>query len=243
MGGRGGCCSNWRSGSLFEPRFLVVASAIDPSESAAGLEILTSVTIPNTTKYIAATGKVSSGNGVKSFKIEANYPPELPSLQTLAAWAGFRGRSGHRFRDGADLFCLREILKKESGFDFAVLLRESVPDGDCGDLSGILEGMPFASFHLDADGNLKKGGKNVLFDLRRPDGFSLLDLAFDLHATGAVYAMKPYSLDVCLGAVADALPLILGSSADEVAAPQTGLNFSHGPKLRDLWRKLLGEAR
>jgi hypothetical protein len=194
---------------LSDPSILICGPALDAAESADRLEMLRIVPWPNAKKYVVTTGKFDAGKLAKSININAQYPPEPVYLQTLAGWVGFPDRSGPRFRDGYDLFCLRKILTKDGGFDYAILLREAIGFQDhWQNLRASVEDRIFLTFHDGlSDASDLSASCNVLFDLRDRRALRTLDLAWELYLTGAVYALTSYNLNHALTLAVDALRL------------------------------------
>lgn len=189
-----------------EPRILIVGPALNAAESARSLEMLGCVNLPDATKFVVTTGKFDAAGSAKTFNVETGYPAEPPALQSLAAWAEVPHGFDPRFRDGYDLYCLRSLLAKNDGFDYAVLLRDATGfEERWPDLKAKLEGRLFLTFHPQLATAAASG--NVLFDLRDERMPGLLELALDLYLSGAGYALPAYSLESALMTAIEALGL------------------------------------
>lgn len=182
---------------MSDARILIVTSAIDSHEAAAALQMLMSTNVPNSTKYLAAVGKLDSQKPIKTTNVEARYPTEPVHLQTLCAWAEVSLAADSRFRDGYDLFCLRTVLGNTDPCDYVVLLRDASDLHE--HLAEIEESGPDRLFvtwpcrHADAENFIVKADHRMT---------GLLDLAWGLYESGGAYAMLPYSLDHVLTAAA-----------------------------------------
>jgi hypothetical protein len=195
---------------------LLLASALDALESAAGLELLRNTILPNATKFVVTNGKLDTQKLAKTFNVESGYPAEPVHLQTLAAWAE-ASRHDPRYRDGYDLFCLRKILAAQDGFDLAVLLRGPVDLGTGATLVTRLQGRLFRSLQAEIPTDPGADERtNVLFDLRDQRIRAFLDHARELYVTGAVYGITPYSFERALSTAGQALQIeeeVLSQSA------------------------------
>lgn len=191
---------------MSDPRILLCGPALDAVESACSLEMLQSVTLPNVTKYVVVSGKFNVNKSVKAFNVDTGYPAEPVQLQTLAAWAEVPHRDDPRFRDGYDLFCLRGILAKNGPPDIAVLLRDSLGfDELWPDLLANAQDKMFLTFSGSKPSAVVDATRqNILFNLQDENVHDLLDLGWDLYATGAVYGISPYSLDAAFMTAANA---------------------------------------
>lgn len=208
---------------MFDPRILLLGPGLNDVESAASLERLHRVILPNATKYVVAPGKFDTQKWAKTFNAEAGaeYPADAPYLHTLAAWAEVRDWQDPRFRDGYDFFCLRSILSREESFDYAILLREPVlVQGRWRDLRVSADGKLFLTFSEEPTGSASPAAQNVLFNLADPRTPAFLELLWDLFVTGVAYAMAPYSFEEALNAAADALRL-----EDEISMPRCRADF------------------
>lgn len=162
--------------------------------------MLRRVELPGAAKFLVTTGKFDAEGVAKGFNVEADYPPEPAYLQTLLRWSETGGFADPRFRDGYDLYCLRRILARSPQFDLAVLLRRD-PDGldeAWPDLCKNVDGQLFLTF---GDG----GSPSLLVDLRDARAPALLDAAWQLYVTGAVYGLDGYSLDRALDIALEAI--------------------------------------
>lgn len=182
--------------------------AMDGAESAASLKRLSDIQLPNATKYVVTVAKFDPEGVVKTFRADGEYDVAPPHLQTLAAWAELPSRSGPRFRDGFDLFCLRALLSKGGAFDYAVVFREGTfSQTNCSELIAVLDDKPFKTFHAGGSGVTVGSGRNIILNLAS-DTTMLLDLAWQLHVSGVAYAMIPYSLDRLMTVASDTLQLM-----------------------------------
>lgn len=167
------------------------------------------VTLPNATKYFVAHGKFDTQHPIKTCNIEADYPAALPYLRTLARWAAHSNPSDERFRDGYDLFCLRNILAKNEGFDYAILLRGV--DGfqeHWLDLRTAIQEQTFLTFAaavVETSDTMTE--RNVIFDLGDRRAVGLLEQVCELYLTGAAYALSPYCLSDALATALHSLIL------------------------------------
>jgi hypothetical protein len=191
---------------LSDPQILLCGPALDAVESAYSLEMMQSVTLPNVTKYVVVAGKFNVDKSVKAFNVETGYPAEPAHLQTLAARAEVPHRDDPRFRDGYDLFCLRGILAKRGPPDIAVLLRDSLGfDKLWPDLLANAQNKMFLTFSgSKPSAAVDAARQNILFNLQDENTHNLLDLGWDLYATGAAYGISPYSLDAVFMTAANA---------------------------------------
>lgn len=201
---------------MSDPRVLLLASALQPLDPIASLELLASVTIAGADKYVITAGKFDTLAIAKAFKIEADYPAEPAYLATLAAWTELPNAAAAR--DGIDLFCLRRILRIDESFDLAILLREgAVTEETWPEILAGLGGAPFATFHVNPAESVMMHGRNVIFNLRHERAAALLDSFWNLHATGAVYGLKSYRPERGLEAALAAVQFI-----DEIDAGRPG---------------------
>ena len=189
---------------MSEPRILLCGPASNAEESADSLEMLGQVDLPGATKYVVTTGKFDAHKLAKTFNVEADYPTEPARLQTMAGWAEFPDLTRSRCRDGYDLFCLRGILAKEGPFDYAIVLRDARDlEKRWPGLCAQIDGKPYLCFEAGSPAVSEASqGCNVMFNLKEDTAAAVLELAWELYASGNVYAMSPYSLD---GALATAL--------------------------------------
>jgi hypothetical protein len=70
-----------------EPRVLLCGPALDLAESAASLEMLRGIAMPDAEKFVVTTGKFDTQKDARAFNIEADYPAQTAYMQTLARWA------------------------------------------------------------------------------------------------------------------------------------------------------------
>lgn len=194
---------------MSDARVLICGPAIDAAESADRLDMLGHIKLPTATKFVITTGKFDAHKAARTFNVEADYPAEPAHLQTLARSAETSSWPEPRFRDGYDLFCLRRLLAKHEGFDFAVLLREGTGfDERWSELRSRINGKLFVTFDVKSP-SAPEGGTstNLLIDLTDKRASVLLDRAGRLYASGTVYAIAAYSLDDTLHLALDALRL------------------------------------
>jgi hypothetical protein len=178
-----------------------MCSALDAVEATCRLEMLGRVALPSAIKYLVTGGKFDTGQLAKSFNVETGYPAEPALLQTLSRWAEIAGPDDLRFRNGYDLHCLRRLLERNDKFDYAVILYDVAAfNHRYLELLSTMEGRSFLTF--GQEGDEVAATPNVIFDLRDERTFTMLELAWDLFATGAVYGISPYGLDDALEAVA-----------------------------------------
>ena len=184
---------------------MLCGPALDAEESAASLELLRQVTLPNASKFLVTTGKFDAEGAAKSSNVEADYPPEPAQLQTVLRWAEGAGLTDPRFRDGYDLYCLRRIIARHGGFDHAVILRSGAAglEARWSELKNSVEGRPFLTFGGGASG----AGPSLLIDLRDERAVPLLDAACEFYLTGGVYGMDEYSLELALQTATDAIEM------------------------------------
>lgn len=185
---------------MSDEKLLIVGRALDPEESSATLQMLDSFDWPNATKCVVTIGKLDSRTVAKTVNVEAGYPADPAHLQTLAAWAECPHREDARFRDGYDLFCLRRVLEREHGFDYALLVR---------DASGLMERWPDLLSRIEDRPFLTlSSNENVgalLLNLRDERAPEFLDCAWELYLSGTVYALPTYSFDEALSAAHQAV--------------------------------------
>lgn len=193
-----------------EPLILICGPALDANESAASLDLLRQVTLPNAVKFLVTTGKFDAEGAAKTVNVEADYPADPAYLQTLLRWAEIRELADPRFRDGFDLYCLRRILARFKKFDYAVLLRGGASNlkARWPKLQGSIEGRVFLTFHGAASaGGAASPGPSLLIDFQDKRSAAFLDAAWELYLSGAVYGMADYSLDGALGTALDTVEL------------------------------------
>lgn len=188
-----------------EPSILLCGPALDAEESAASLDLLRQVTLPNATKYLVTTGKFDSEGAAKTVNVDADYPADPAHLKTLAAWADAGSLGDPRFRDGYDLYCLRRIIARFKGFDYAVLLRSGAAafQDRWPKLEEGVRGRFFQTFGRPSGAT----GKNLVIDLRDERSADFLDAAWEFYSAGAVYGMQGYSLDLALSTAVDSVGL------------------------------------
>ena len=192
-----------------EPSILLCGPALNAAESAASLDLLRQVTLPSATKYLVTTGKFDSEGAAKAVNVDADYPRETPHLQSLIRWAEINDLSDMRFRDGYDLYCLRRVLARSKGSDYAVLLRNGAAafEERWPKLQESVRGRVFLTFGRSSAARSLNPGKNLLLDLKDERAAAVLDAVWELYATGAVYGMDDYSLDLAFRTALDALEL------------------------------------
>lgn len=193
---------------MSEPPILICGPGFDLEDSERSLERIAPISLPNVTKYVITTGKFDTRGIAKGFNVEGNYPSEPTSLATLSAWAGQRVAQDPRARDGFDLFSLRSLLKKNKGFDFVILLRDEAEFEERWPQlqAEVSEGL-FLTFGGRPGHSDNAAQRNVLFNVQDKWTSALLDLAWELYASGAVYAISPYSLEGALTTAMDALSI------------------------------------
>jgi len=194
---------------LSEPSILICGPALNAEESEASLEMLCQVTLPNAVKYLVTTTKFDSEGRAKTVNVEADYPADPALLETLLHWAGTGDLRDPRFRDGYDLYCLRRILARFKGSDYAVLLRNgaSAFEDRWPKLEEGIRGRLFQTFGRSSGARGQVPGKNLLINLQHEGSADFLDAAWALYATGAVYGMNSYSPDLALSTALDAVRL------------------------------------
>jgi hypothetical protein len=180
---------------------MILGPAFDAEESRRSVENLHRLDLTGAVGFVVTRGKFDAGTAVKTFNIDAGYPAEIAELQSLATMAGQRFRYDDRFRDGYDLFCIRRLLAKHDGFMRLLLMR---------DPAGLEQAWPdlakrAASELFAVDG---KTGRNVLLNLGEPRCRACLEHAWTLFATGAAYAIAPYSLTTALAVAREAADLV-----------------------------------
>jgi hypothetical protein len=193
---------------LPEPAILLCGPALDAEGSAASLDLLRQVSLPNATKYLVTTGKFDAGGDAKTVNVETDYPADPPQLRSLLRWAEINDLEDGRFRDGYDLYCLRRILSRFKKFDYALVLRNgatSLP-GWWPELQASIAGRTFLTFDGQGPGaGTLSPHPSLIIDLQDARTPAFLDAAWELYRTGAVYGLEPYSiaaaLDTALAAV------------------------------------------
>lgn len=180
---------------------LILGPAFGAEESARSLANLKRVDLPHATKLVVTRGKFDADGAAKTFNIDSGYPAEIAELQTLATSSGHRFRDDPRFRDGYDLFCIRRLLERQSGFDLLLLLRD--PNGLEQCWPEMLARASGGLFAVDPD-----NGRNLLLNLANPRCREMLELAWTLYRSGAAFAMQPYGLAAAMAAARDALDLV-----------------------------------
>ena len=221
---------------MSDPKILLCGPALDLQESAARLEMLRQITLPNATKFVVTTGKFDAKKEARTFNIEADYPTEPALLQTLAAEAVGSDLRDRRFRDGYDLFCLRRILAAHEGFDLALLLREADRFEDrWPELRSSIRNELFLTFaEQRPEGDELNSATNLLINLRDKRAAAFLDRVATVYASGAAYAMTHYSLDAALSLSWNSLRLeeMIAQRQQAVRPPEvSGCNSSAGPRI------------
>ncbi len=192
-----------------EPHLLLCGPAFDAEESAASLQKLREITLPDVTKYVVTVSKFDTQGSAKTFNVEAGagHPAVPAHLLTLAQWAECPPRADPRFRDGYDLFCLRSIVEREDSADYAILLRDAADlPMRWRHLLAQVETRLFLTFGA-ADGADDASSRNLLLNLRDRRMASFLDIAQEIFTTGAAFGLPAYSLHGALTAAAEALRL------------------------------------
>lgn len=194
-----------------EPRILICSVSTHDADPLPSLELLRNVTLPNASKFLVVTGKFETKE-VKKFNVEADYPPEPAQLKTLAAWAEVNHATDPRWRDGFDLFCLRRILKKNGPFSYAILLRTACGfEGGWTELAQKLSDKPFLVFGRNEDEHSGSTSEcNVLFHLEGKHSGELIEEAWQVYASGTVYAFENCSFDIALDTAAESLRIQQG---------------------------------
>jgi hypothetical protein len=206
----GGTFWSWKRENLSEQSLLLCGPALDANESAASLDVLRQITLPDAAKFVVATAKFDAQGVAKSVNVQSDYPGEPPYLETLLRWSGTGDLADPRFRDGYDLYCLRRILARQRGFDFAVMLRGGAATFEARwpELQRSVEGRLFLTF--DEEGGIDSTAAPVssfLIDLRDERAGAFLDAGWQLYVTGAVYGLTAYSLGGALSIALDAVQL------------------------------------
>lgn len=188
-------------------KVLICAPSLDADDAAEGLERLRSIAIPSAVKVVATTGKFDTGDDVARVNVEADYPMLPPFLMTMAAWAEMPARSEARFRDGYDLHCFQQALAKHHQVDWAVMLRTG---SDFDKIWLELREQPAAPFVCFA-------GLNLALNLRSDPAF--LSTLSQLYASGAAYALEPYSFDLALRTAWEAVQIASAVRAFRPSGP------------------------
>jgi hypothetical protein len=184
---------------------LLCIPALNGVESVKCRELVRQITLPNATKFIVANGKFDAEGAAKTLNIESGYPSGPAHLQTLSAWAEVDVGTDPRFCDGYHIYALRTLVAKESGFDYAILLRqESGLQDRWTELRTELDNGLFLTF---GDQPWASAQPNVIFNVGHADGIRFLKCLSDLFETGIVYGLSPYSLHAALSAAAGGLLL------------------------------------
>ena len=230
---------------MSDPKILLCGPAIDLQESAARLEMLRQITLPNATKFVVTTGKFDAQKEARAFNVEADYPAEPALLETLAMEAGGSDLRD-RFRDGYDLFCLRRILAVHDGFDLALLLREADRFDDRWPELRCSRNEPFLTFTQQRpDEDELNLATNLLVDLRDKRATAFLDRVGMIYASGAAYAMTRYSLDAALSLSWSSLRLeeLIAQRQQAVRTPEpSDRNSSAGPRTGSHSQPFVGPA-
>ena len=206
---------------MSEPSILLCGPALNAEESAASLDLLRQVSLPGAAKYLVTTGKFDAEGAAKAVNVDADYPRETAHLQSLLRWAGIGDLSDPRFRDGYDLYCLRRVLARFKGSDYAVLLRNGAAafEERWPKLEESVRGRVYLIFGRSSGTRSVNPGKNLLIDLNDERAAAVLDAAWELYATGAVYGMEDYSFDFALSSALEAVELEETWRKAEIAAP------------------------
>ena len=181
-----------------EPRILLCGPSPQTMAPQQALEMLQQEKLANALLCVITNGKFDTRKTAKTFNIDAGYSPEPPRLQTLAAWAGLPSPGAEQCVEGHELFALRSIIKRDGPFDYVLLQRGPTKIAErWSDLQAKIEGKLF----------LPVQHRSVLFNLRDERAPGFLQQAWELYASGAVYAIADYSLKAALSVAADAVRL------------------------------------
>lgn len=164
--------------------------------------------MPNALKFLATTGKFDSQDIAKRVNVDASYPQEPALIQTLGAWAEISTDDDQRIRDSFDLFCLRFLLEKNAGFEFALLLRNDRSDIELDVLRRRMGRRLFLVFGSPMNGaDNASAACNVLFRINGERCERFLAYARELYLTGAVYGLAPYSFEEALAMAVEAVEI------------------------------------
>lgn len=218
---------------MSEPSILICGPALNAEESAASLDLLRQITLPNAVKSLVTTGKFDVEGAAKTVNVDADYPAELAHLQSLLSWAEGSGLSDPRFRDGYDLYSLRRVLGRFKGADYAVLLRNGAAafEERWPTLRDNISGRVFLVFGRSSASQTVNPGKNLLIDLTDERTAAVLDGAWELYATGAVYGMEDYSFDLALSTALAAVKLQEKWRKADIVAPVSNSPATAEPAL------------
>ena len=210
-----------------ETSILLCGPALDARESAASLELLRQITVPNAAKFVVTTAKFDAQDVAKSVNVQSDYPAEPAYLQTLLNWSEIGDPGDPRFRDGYDLYCLRRILARHKRFDYAVMLRGAAHTVETRwpELQRSLEDRLFLIVGEEPPSNSTAARlPTFVINLRDERVDAFLDAASQLYLTGAVYGLTAYSLDTALSIALDSVQLeaSLRAEAEEPAADLEG---------------------
>lgn len=186
-----------------EPRVLLCGPALDLAESAASLDMLRGIAIPDAEKFVVTTGKFDTQKDARAFNIEADYPAETAHLQTLASWAEVSEWPDRRFSDGYDLYCLQRILAANDRFDFAVLVRDGSNFAER--WPQLLEGLADSYFLVFGE---EGGPAGFILNLQKQGASAFRDYALQIFSTARSYAIEPYDLNRVLNLAQEALEVV-----------------------------------
>ena len=225
---------------MSEPSILLCGPALDADESAVLLDVLRQVTLPNATKFVATTAKFDAQGVAKTVNVESDYPAELAYLHTLRKWSQIFDVADPRFRDGYDLYCLRRILARQRGSDYAMVLRGAVAplEARWPQLQRAVEGSLFVTFdERSAVGSSAAPTASFLIDLRDERVGAFLDAAMQKYLTGAVYGLTDYSLNRVLSIALASIQLersVRDRHEQAIVDPQISADTSADAKDEDL---------
>jgi len=185
-----------------EPRVLLCGLALNAAESAASLELLRRIAMPDAEKFVVTTGKFDTQKDARAFNIEADYPAQTAYLQTLARWAEVPEWPDRRFRDGYDLYCLQRILAANDRFDIAVLVHDGANLAER--WPQLLKKLADSYFLVFGE---EGGPAGFVLNLQKQGASAFLDYALQIFSTGRSYAIEPYDLDHALDLAQDAMQL------------------------------------
>lgn len=182
-----------------DARILLLGPAPNRMAPEQALEMLRPAEIPGLTKCVLTRAKFDTKKAAKTFNIEANYAPEPVELQTLAAWSEVgTAECAEQLNDAMELFALRAVIERDGPFDYVILQRQAFD---------LAERWPALVDELGEKLYLNLGEEGLLLKLNTPSASDLIDALWELHLTGAVYAMEDYSAGAALALAANAVRL------------------------------------
>lgn len=164
---------------------------------------------PGVLKYVVTTGKFNTRKLAKASNIEVGYPAETPWIATLAAWAGGPANAPTpQESDALNLFALLKILAGDHVFDYALIVQDiSALPTFWEDVHSSLDGRCVATFGPSTR-------CNIVFDINHRLTEDMLSNAWDFYTSGAVFALKSYSVAEAL-AMAEQATIIASQAVEQ----------------------------